>query len=102
MSFVLNPLTEILNEIKNELANKISLAKNADTKIDARKLALQSNTLNDIILTSNLSDANKMMLQKFSLSLQNSSTVQSLRYEKQDLERVLSNLAASDSSGTKS
>lgn len=102
MSSVLNPLTEILNEIKNELANKISLAKNADTKIDARKLALQSNTLNDIILTSNLSDANKMMLQKFSLSLQDSSTVKSLRYEKQDLERVLSNLAASDSSGAKS
>jgi len=32
------------------------------------------------------------MLQKFSLTLQDSSTAQSPRYEKQDLERVLSNI----------
>jgi cell fate (sporulation/competence/biofilm development) regulator YlbF (YheA/YmcA/DUF963 family) len=92
MSIVLNPLTEILNEIKNELTHQISLTKNADTKIDTRKLAHQSKTLNGVIMASEISDENKMMLKKFSLTLQGSSTVKSLRYEKQDLERVLSNL----------
>jgi len=92
MSVVSNPLAEILNEIKNELAHQISLAKNADTRIDARKLAYQSQTLNDAIMASEISDENKMMLKKFSFTLQDSSTVKSLRYEKQDLERVLSNL----------
>jgi hypothetical protein len=92
MSIVSNALTEILNEIKNELATQISLAKNADAKIDTRKLAHQSKTLNGAIITSELSVENKMMLKKFSLTLQGSSTVKSLRYEKQDLERVLSNL----------
>ena len=92
MSLVSNALIKILDEINNELISQISLAKNADVKIDTRKLAQQSNSLNDIIMTSELSDENKSMLQKFSLTLQDSSTVKSLRYEKQDLERVFANL----------
>ena len=86
-------ITEILNEIGNELANQISLANNADKEIDSRKLAQQSDTLNDAITESELSDEDKLMLQKFSLTLiQDDATVKSLRYEKQDLERVLSNI----------
>jgi len=57
-----------------------------------RKLVHLSNMINGIILISELSEENKSMLQKFSLILQDSSTAKSLRYEKQDLERVLSNL----------
>jgi hypothetical protein len=87
-----NALTELLNEIDDELANQISLANSMDKKIDTRKLVQLSNALNGIIRTSELSDENKSMLQKFSLTLQDSSTVKSLRYEKQDLERVFSNL----------
>ena len=87
-----NALAELLNEINDELANQISLANSMDKKIDTRKLVQLSKTLNGIIRTSGLSDENKSMLQKFSLTLQDSSTVKSLRYEKQDLERVLSNL----------
>ncbi|MDH5432160.1 MAG: hypothetical protein OEW78_09840 [Nitrosopumilus sp.] len=92
MSLVSNQITEILNEINDELANQISLANNTDKKIETRKLVHLSNALNGIIMTSGLSDENKSMLQKFSLTLQDSSTVKSLRYEKQDLERVLSNI----------
>ncbi len=93
MSLTSNSITEILNEIGNELANQISLANNVDKKIDSRKLALQSDTLNDAITASELSDKNKLMLQKFSLTLvQDDATIKSLRYEKQDLERVLSNI----------
>ena len=89
---MLNALAELLNEINDELANQISLANSMDKKIDTRKLVQLSKTLNGIIRTSGLSDENKSMLQKFSLTLQDSSTVKSLRYEKQDLERVISNL----------
>jgi len=90
---VSHSITEILNEIGNELANQISLANNADKEIDSRKLAQQSDTLNDAITESELSDEDKLMLQKFSLTLiQDDATVKSLRYEKQDLERVLSNI----------
>ncbi len=86
-------ITEILNEIGTELVNQISLTNNTDNKIDSRKLAQQSDTLNDAIGTSELSDEDKLMLQKFSLTLvQDDATVKSLRYEKQDLERVLSNI----------
>ena len=92
MYLMSNALTELLNEINDELANQISLANSMNKKIDTRKLVQLSNTLNGIIRTSELSDENKSMLQKFSLTLQDSSTVKSLRYEKQDLERVLSNL----------
>ena len=92
MYLMSNALAELLNEINDELANQISLANNMDKKIDARKLVQQSKTLNGVIRTSGLSDENKSMLQKFSLTLQDSSTVKSLRYEKQDLERVLSNI----------
>ena len=93
MSLAYNSITEILNEIGNELSNQISLANNMDKKIDSRKLAQQSDTLNDVILTSELSDENKLMLQKFSMTLvQDDATIKSLRYEKQDLERVLSNI----------
>jgi len=94
MSLASNSITEILNEIGNELANQISLVNgNTDKKIDSRKLAQQSDTLNDVILTSELSDENKLMLQKFSMTLvQDDATIKSLRYEKQDLERVLSNI----------
>jgi len=87
-----NALTELLNEISDELVNQISLANSMGKKIDTRKLVQLSHTLNGVIRTSGLSDENKSMLQKFSLTLQDSSTVKSLRYEKQDLERVLSNL----------
>ena len=93
MSLTSNSIIEILNEIGNELVNQISLANNADKKINSKKLAQQSDTLNDVIMASELSDENKLMLQKFSLTLvQDDATVKSLRYEKQDLERVLSNI----------
>lgn len=87
----LNPLTEILDKIGSELTTQISLAKNID-KIDIKILSQQSKTLNGIILTSEISKEDKSMLQKFSLTLQEGITVKSLRYEKQDLERVMSNL----------
>ena len=93
MSPVSNSITEILNKIGVELANQISSANDTDKKIDSRKLAQQSDTLNDVITASELSDEDKLMLQKFSLTLiQDDATVKSLRYEKQDLERVLSNI----------
>ena len=93
MSLVSHSLTEILNEINNELANQISLANNIDEKIDTRKLAQQSNALNGMIMTSELSDENKSMLLKFSATLvQDNAAAKSLRYQKQDLERILSNL----------
>ena len=86
-------LNSILNQIRIDITNQISLADNIDKKIDSRKLAQQSDTLNDAIMTCELSDKDKLMLQKFSLTLvQDNSTINSLRYEKQDLERVLSNL----------
>lgn len=84
-------LTKILDKIKNELTSKISLAKNTD-KIDITTLSQQSKTLNEVILTSKISKENKSMLQKFSLTLQEGTTAKSLRYEKQDIERVISNL----------
>jgi len=92
MYLMSNALTELLNEINDELANQISLANSMNKKIDTRKLFQLSKTLNNIILTSEITPENKSMLQKFSLTLQDSSTVKSLRYEKQDLERVISNL----------
>jgi len=92
MHLMSNALTELLNEINNEMTNQISLPKNIDAKIDTRKLVEQSKALNDILRTSEITQENKSMLQKFSLTLQEGSTVKSLRYEKQDLERVLSNL----------
>jgi hypothetical protein len=84
-------LSTILDKIRNELTSKISLAKNTD-KIDNTTLSQQSKTLNDIIFTSEISKENKSMLHKFSLTLQEGITVKSLRYEKQDLERIISNL----------
>lgn len=85
--------TEILTQIKNELANQISLAKNMDEKINTQKLVQQSSILNDQIMSSKISKEDKLMLQKFSSSLvQGNPTVKGLRYEKQDLERVVSNL----------
>lgn len=84
-------LAKILDKIKNELTSKISLAKNTD-KIDITTLSQQSKTLNEIILTSKISKENKSMLQKFSLTLQEGTTAKSLRYKKQDIERVISNL----------
>lgn len=87
----MNPLTDILDKIKSELTKQISLAKNTD-KIDIKTLSEQSKTLNEIILKSEISKEAKSMLHKFSLTLQEGITVKSLRYEKQDLERVVSNL----------
>ena len=85
--------TEILTQIKNELANQISLAKNMDEKINTQKFVQQSSILNDQIMSSKISKEDKLMLQKFSSSLvQGNPTVRGLRYEKQDLERVVSNL----------
>ena len=86
-----NPLKEILEKIRNELISQISLAKTTD-KPDIKTLSLQSKTLNGIILTSEISQEFKSMLQKFSQTLQEGITSKSLRYEKQDLERVISNL----------
>ena len=85
--------TEILTQIKNELNYQISLAKNIDEKINTQKLVQQSSILNDLIISSKISEEDKLMLQKFSSSLvQGNPTVRGLRYEKQDLERVISNL----------
>jgi hypothetical protein len=84
-------LSEILDKIRNELINKISLAKNID-KIDITTLSRQSKILNEIILTSEISKEDKSMLHKFSLTLQEGMTAKSLRYEKQDLDRIISNL----------
>lgn len=84
-------LNEILDKIRNELTSKISLAKNVD-KVDITTLSQQSKTLNEIILTSEISKEDKLMLNKFSLTLQEGMTAKSLRYEKQDLDRIISNL----------
>jgi hypothetical protein len=93
MALVSNTLKKILDEINIELINQISLAKNIDVKIDARLLFHHIQRLNDVIIPSELSNENKLMLQKFSSTLmQDNTTVKNLRYEKQDLERVLSNL----------
>ena len=92
MSFASNSLTEILNEIRDELTNQISLANNIDAKIDDKKLLQQSNILNKIIVSSKVTEEEKSMLHRFSLTLQDKPTVRSLRYERQDLVRVLSNL----------
>lgn len=93
MTNELNSLNLILNQIGDELVNQISLANNIDEKIDTKKLVQQSKTLNDVIISSELSDENKSMLQTFSYTLvQGNATVKGLRYEKQDLVRVLSNL----------
>ena len=87
-------MSKILNEIGTELIRLISLSDNTDGKIDSRKIVHHSDILNGAILTSELPDEYKLILQKFSLTLiQNNTTVKSLRYEKQDLERVLSNIA---------
>lgn len=88
-----NALTEILEQIGNELTNQISLAKNTEYKINTGKLALQSDILNHKIFESKISAENKSSLQKFSASLiQDNTSIKSLRYEKQDLERVVYNL----------
>ena len=93
MSLEFKSLTEILDQIGSELTNQISLAKNMDQTIDTRKLSQQSNILNSRIRASKLSEEDKLMLQKFSSTLvQDNTTVRNLRYEKQDLERVISNL----------
>ena len=70
MSIDLNPVNEILNEIKNELNNQISLGKNIDKKIDSNMLGKQSQILSEIILKSKISEEDKVMLQKFSQTLQ--------------------------------
>ena len=93
MSPEINELTGILMEIKTELENQISLANTINEKIDIKRLAQKAHELDRIISNSGLSDEEKLMLQKFSETLvQDNATVKSLRYEKQDLERVLSNL----------
>ena len=69
------------------------MANTINEKIDIKRLAQKAHELDRIISTSGLSDEEKLMLQKFSETLvQDNATVKSLRYEKQDLERVLSNL----------
>ena len=93
MSLASDSLIEILNDIGTELTSQISLANDPDKKTDAGKLARQSDVLNDAVASSKLSDADKSMLQKFSMTLvQGDATAKSLRYEKQDLERVISNI----------
>jgi hypothetical protein len=89
----MNILTKILGKIGNELTNQIFLEKNMDEKINTQRLLQQSNLLNKQIISSNISKEDKLMLQKFSSTLvQGNSTTRGLRYVKQDLERVLSNL----------
>ena len=89
----MNLLTKILDQIGNELTKQISLSKNMDEKISTEKLFQQSDILNNQIISSNISKEDKLMLQKFSSTLvQGNTTTRGLRYEKQDLERVLSNL----------
>ncbi|MHA7647429.1 hypothetical protein [Nitrosopumilus sp. S4] len=87
-----NQITELLNEINTELESQISLVKSTDGKPDSRKLVHQSNSLNDILKTSEIIQENKSMLKKFALTLQEGSTIKSLRYKKQDLERIFCNL----------
>ena len=85
-------LIEILNQIGGELGNQISLAKNK-LKIDTRKLSQQSDILNERIIGSQIPKEYKLMLHQFSSTLiQGNTTTRSLRYLKQDLERILSNL----------
>ena len=89
----MNQLIKILTQIGNELASQISLSKNTDEKINTQKLIQQSNALNKQAISSNISKENKLMIQKFSSTLvQGNPTVRGLRYEKQDLERIFSNL----------
>ncbi|MDH5463357.1 MAG: hypothetical protein OEY17_05600 [Nitrosopumilus sp.] len=90
MSANLDAIIEILNGIKDELTNLISLGKNTE-KTDSR-LSSQTTNLNKAIHTSEISEKDKTMLEKFALTLQEGTTVKSLRYEKQDLERILANL----------
>ena len=87
-------LNSILNEIGNELVSLISWTDNhANEKINIKKLAQNARELDDIVSTSVLSEGNKTMLQKFSSTLiQDNATMKNLRYEKQDLERILSNI----------
>ncbi|MFB5620063.1 MAG: hypothetical protein ACE5RC_02880 [Nitrosopumilus sp.] len=93
MSLEINELTGILNEVRNELANQISLANSKNEKMDIKKLSQKAHELDRIIAVSRISDKDKLMLQKFSATLvQDNTTVKSLRYEKQDLERIFSNL----------
>ena len=94
MTRKLNSLNPILNEIGHELVSQISWANNhVNEKIDIKKITQKARELDQIVATSGLSDENKTMLQKFSSTLvQDNATVKSLRYEKQDLERVLSNI----------
>ena len=92
MSFTSNSLIDILDEIKNELMNQISLSNNMDKKIDSRKLLQQSKILDNTIQTSEITKEHKSMLQKFSLTLHDSKTIKNLRYQKQDLGRVIDNL----------
>ena len=62
-------------------------------KINTQKLFQQSYLLNKQKISSNISKEGKLMLQKFSSTLvQGNPTTRGLRYVKQDLERVLSNL----------
>jgi len=91
MSTNLNTITKILNEIKKELTMLISLEGNSE-QVNSKNLFNQTNNLNEAIHTSEISEKNKSMLEKFALTLQEGITVKSLRYEKQDLERILSNL----------
>ena len=75
------------------ISHQISLAKNMDEKINMKTISQKSHDLDKIITLSNLSDEDKLMLQKFSATLvQGNVTIKNLRYEKQDLERILSNL----------
>jgi len=89
----MNILTEIITKIGNELTNQISSAKNMDEKINTHELFRLSSILNKQIISSEISKEDKLMLQQFSSTLvQGNPTIKGLRYERQDLDRVLSNL----------
>lgn len=93
MSLKVNELDGILNEIRTELTNQITLTNTVNEKINTKRLVQKAHELDKIIVTSGISEEDKLMLQKFSATLvQDNATAKSLRYEKQDLERILSNL----------
>ncbi|MGY5151665.1 MAG: hypothetical protein ACW9XA_05295 [Candidatus Nitrosopumilus sp. bin_6a] len=84
---------KILYEIRDELTDQISLVKNIDEKVNTKTISQKYHDLDGIITQSGLSNEDKLMLEKFSTTLvKGDVTVKSLRYKKQDLERILSNL----------
>ncbi|MCA9828397.1 MAG: hypothetical protein KC444_08455 [Nitrosopumilus sp.] len=83
-------ITKILNEIRTDLTSLITLGKNTE-KTDS-KILNHADDLNEAVRASEISEKDKTMLERFAMTLQEGTTVKSLRYERQDLERILANL----------